>query len=588
MNAATGRQVSCGHHPGNLRGRFTRNAVRGIRGLAVSWWPCDKSPGNAETVVTLRPRLRELSLIPALVAFVLLVRALVVLEHPYEINHDSATLLHVAQLLLEGRLPYVDIFETNPPMSWYLHILPVYVARLLDTNVIVVAELGILLLTALVALSIRPLAGRAGESLRRLESGAMALAVALSPWILTGLMFGQREHVFALLIVPWVLVRWVRHQQGAIAPAVAALVGGAAAVAGCMKPPLFLPLLLVPDLYWAATARRIRNIWTAEIVAAVSVTLIFGLHLFVFPAGVWRIFFSRYLPLLAGGYASYNRPFPEVWSAAGQWLTAPALLAVLFLGLPLKRRIVSDSLARPLAWLTLCACVVFLLQRKGFAYHAVPARIWALPLLGLGVARIVDLAGERVGPRLRMPTFARPWAAATGWTLTLALLLYTIGLAATSRADLPAPATDSYSHLLVRFTSPGDNVMILNSSVLPAFPMLVQLKRRAGTRYISTVPLPLLYHFSKPAPGTPLGHRLDPRWQKEEQQFLVDLREDFRKYKPRLVLVNASRTCARCPAGLGIARYLRVKGFLPRELEETYTFLGHTDEYEVYVRRDGA
>ena len=345
MNAETDHRCRARSAPGTSVVDLRGNAVRGIHGPVAFWNPSEKSPGNAETVVTLRSHPRELSLIPALVAFVLLVRALVVLEHPYEINHDSATLLHVAQLLLEGRLPYVDIFETNPPMSWYLHILPVYVARLLDTNVIVVAELGILLLTALVAWSLRPLASRAGELLRPSESGAMALAVALSPWILTGLMFGQREHVFALLIVPWVLVRWVRHQHGAIPPGVAALVGGAAAVTGCMKPPLFLPLLLVPDLYWSVTARRIRNIWTAEIVAAVSVTLIFGLHLFAFPAEVWRTFFSRYLPLLAGGYASYNRPFPEVWSAAGQWLTAPALLAVLFVVLPLKRRRSS-----PTAW----------------------------------------------------------------------------------------------------------------------------------------------------------------------------------------------------------------------------------------------
>ncbi len=70
--------------------------------------------------MTLRTRLRELSLVPALVAFALLARALVVLEQPYEINHDSATLLHVAQLLLDGRLPYLEIFETNPPMSWSL------------------------------------------------------------------------------------------------------------------------------------------------------------------------------------------------------------------------------------------------------------------------------------------------------------------------------------------------------------------------------------------------------------------------------------------------------------------------------------
>ncbi len=532
-------------------------------------------------------RLRQLPLIPALVTLILLAQALGVIRRPYEVNHDTATLLHVAELLLEGRLPYVSIFETNPPMSWYLHLVPVAIARFLDANVIVVTKLGVLLLTALVAWSVRPLTSRARDPLRTWESGALSLGVAASPWVMSTYMFGQREHLFALVLVPWFLVRWLRHHDGTVPGGVASLVGVFAGIAGCMKPPLFLPLLFIPDLYWWSVARRVQHLCAAEIIAAAATTLLFALHLFAFPGDVWRTFFFRYLPLLAGGYASYNLPMSEVWRAAGRLLTAPVLLAVVFLALPLRGQTRLRSLVRPLGLLILGSAAVFLLQHKGWSYHSVPARLWALLLAALGSAMIGGLLRDRFGSWPRMLHRLRPGVAAAAWATTLPLLAYTAVVGARPEGSLPAPADHPYAQLVVRFTRPGDSVMILNSSVSPAFPMLLQLKRRAGTRYISTVPLPLLYHFSQPAPGSALGHRLDSRWLDEEQRFLEDLREDVRRYHPKLILVNAKETCGRCPEGLGIARYLRVKGFLPQALESAYSSLGLFGEFEAYVRRSG-
>jgi hypothetical protein len=47
-----------------------------------------------------------------------------VLLHPLRIGWDPALHLQCAQLIVAGGLPYVDMFDVNPPLIWYLDMLP--------------------------------------------------------------------------------------------------------------------------------------------------------------------------------------------------------------------------------------------------------------------------------------------------------------------------------------------------------------------------------------------------------------------------------------------------------------------------------
>lgn len=52
------------------------------------------------------------------------------LSHPLLIGSDQALYASMAQLFLEGRVPYVDMFDNNPPLAFYLQIPPVVIAQL--------------------------------------------------------------------------------------------------------------------------------------------------------------------------------------------------------------------------------------------------------------------------------------------------------------------------------------------------------------------------------------------------------------------------------------------------------------------------
>src|ERR1700679_1637233 len=59
------------------------------------------------------------------------------LRYPLEINTDNAVYLAVAQLLLGGKQPYVDFYDTNPPLIMYLNVIPAAIGNWLGLNSII-------------------------------------------------------------------------------------------------------------------------------------------------------------------------------------------------------------------------------------------------------------------------------------------------------------------------------------------------------------------------------------------------------------------------------------------------------------------
>ena len=43
-------------------------------------------------------------------------------QTPQRINHDCANYLHIAEMVLDGAVPYCTVVNINPPLSTYLHI----------------------------------------------------------------------------------------------------------------------------------------------------------------------------------------------------------------------------------------------------------------------------------------------------------------------------------------------------------------------------------------------------------------------------------------------------------------------------------
>ena len=179
-----------------------------------------------------------------------------IIANPYRINEDGALRIQLAQWVLEGKLPYVDFIDVTPPATTYLSVIPVLLSRLLSVNVIFAFSISILALVAWSSWMIRRMVRRSGTVFDSTQLGAM-----LFVWTLFSVLmfkrgyFGEREHIFVLLYLPFLVVRWLRVQDGRIAPLTAFIVGFAAGVGTCIKP-YFVLVALMPELYWLLQRRK--------------------------------------------------------------------------------------------------------------------------------------------------------------------------------------------------------------------------------------------------------------------------------------------------------------------------------------------
>ncbi len=49
---------------------------------------------------------------------------------PLQISPDQSMFVAIGELLLQGKRLYVDVFDVNPPLAFYVHMVPAMVSRL--------------------------------------------------------------------------------------------------------------------------------------------------------------------------------------------------------------------------------------------------------------------------------------------------------------------------------------------------------------------------------------------------------------------------------------------------------------------------
>jgi hypothetical protein len=505
---------------------------------------------------------------------------------PLVLNRDSAMYLQVADMLLDGGLPYLDIVEINPPMVWYLSAIPVGIARLLDLNTIATYKAFVALLTAAAALAARLLVVRARPRPGVFEVACFSWACVATLY-LGNLFLGQREHLFAVMALPYLVLRWLRGAGGEAGRGFAACLGAAAGLAVCMKPPYFLPLLLVPEAVWLIRHRDWRRARSPETIALGVAIALFAVHLFAFPPEVWKAFFGRYLGLIAGGYGAYDAAWPALLNRAQSWLSLHAPICAVLLVVSLEGQTRLAGLARLIAWVGVGGVLLFFLQGKGWEYHAVITRFQAILLVGVVAATLPHNLGRlaRHGERwLSRPALRAAFALGAG-----ALLLAALGSAVPRvwRADYryDVGVTGPLAALIRRHSRPGDPVMFLHAGIPPTYPMLTQMDRRPGTRFLPLATIPFLFHGARQNPRSPLGFELDADAREEEHRFLAELRQDVEQRKPQLIFIDSRPECDQCPPGVGIERYLRARQFLPGALAD-YRELPREGAFTVYLRRE--
>ncbi|MDZ4835585.1 MAG: hypothetical protein SGJ27_17560 [Candidatus Melainabacteria bacterium] len=460
-----------------------------------------------------------------------------VLAEPNFLNHDCAFLLHGARLLLDGRQPFNDFVDMVPPLAFYMFV-PVWaitavsgVGVALVWNLLCVAYTALTVVLGIIV--VRPTGNMKRSdwlSIGPLFCGFLLFTIASMYHI------GQREQLFVLAMWLMLLVRWQRSFANPVNRYIAIAAGIGLAVPCFIKPQFLLIVAVLEAYFWVLaftrTPQERYSLKSAPEVVALIVTILVGFVLSLFIPNIGEYFF-HWVPVVAQGYPVFNPDLGIVLSFAmpsGQMMGNRLLVPILsLLSLFMIRR---STLIFPLLLWTLAGCCVYLLQGKGWAYHALPMVAGYFMLASVTVANLVDVVWQAVAQRQKQ------LAALSALRQSVIVFLLFSGVFSSLSVFLMRDSMSSaavfptLNDLITRATKPRDNVMILTTNFIGAYPMLVHLDRRQSTRYMWCFPLPM-YMFLK-------GDKTYAKWDKEIERFYSDIAEDIEKFKPTIIATESN------------------------------------------------
>lgn len=500
----------------------------------------------------------------ALVACVAVLAVAALAENPRAIGHDQAIYLHCASRLLVGGVPYVDFVDANLPMPEYVDVLPAAIARALRVNPIPVFTVLILALTLLSALATLGLFERMRPIVPRLEAQMLSAAIVVSSALLPVDSFGQPEHWFVLLYLPALTIRVARWTGAAVPPRSAIVWGVAAGLGVCLKPPCLLIVAAV-ELVGAWRSRSFRSLLAPEGAACVASAFLYVAHFLVVPSASAEALFGWIVPLRVRGYAAFEVPFAQLVRFELRIIVQLGLAWIVF---SICRR-TDDLVARALTVAALGGLLSFVLQRKAWLYHLVPAVIAAHAVLAVAFAAALQRLDES-WPGLRARLVA-------GVALAILVLFAGRTIAGNWREERQHHAW--FTDVLTRLSRPGDRVMIVADAWVPVWPVLLQMDRVSAGRYEDGFPISLLswiraHPASWPALDVSAG----------ERRYIDELVLDLSTHRPRLLLIS-TKECAGCPDGVTTASYLQRHGFFDR-IDGQYQPGGPERDLLVFVPRE--
>ncbi len=280
-------------------------------------------------------------------------------------NHDVAFTMLGAEALLNGGQFGVDVLDPNPPLSWWIAMVPAFAASLLAVR----PETAAIAFVVTVALTSLFLTARllkiASPGLpRRALLGFSATVLLLAP----GYHFGQREHLMLAGALPWLAATAAAVEGVPSSRLLRLLAGVLAGLAFCLKP-YFLLVPLTVETWVLVRTRQPRTSLRAENLSLAGTGLCYAAAILVAaPEYLWSV-----VPDTTAIYWAFDSAPDYVFLRL-----AAVFVPLLLGGLVLSRGLSHvPAFAQALAAATVGAGLAALLQQKAWAYHL-------LPILGLG------------------------------------------------------------------------------------------------------------------------------------------------------------------------------------------------------------
>jgi len=444
-------------------------------------------------------------LIVSCLTFGLLFKLVYWTQRPLIIWADQSVYMAMAQLLLMGKVPYIDFFDFNLPLIIYLNTIPMAMAQVFRQPPPLMLDFFILALTGL-SIFLSNLVFRA--------SGSRLDFCTRVPWLAALVIFtqmqmpdfGQREHFFVLLCAPYLLMRCIYPNCRTIP--LARTMGVLAAVGANIKPH-FLAIIVLFEVAAAISDPQgisLTNLKTRferpEVKAFLIATLIYCLHFFLYPYKAWQIFMDEALPIYLNGSAFFGHSLiSSVSGEEGHKYYFFALIAVTLLALP---RPVNAQLTVPLITFSWAGVVIYLLTGGTWTYRLLPTEAGTLLLLAAELGIVFNLLRSKYlksWPRL---TQCAALSLAMATAIAIGQQLHVFAMEQGGAHSAPIGSGYQYSSPLLNFNSlyysmldnsvPDDAVVYIGGGVRPGYPATLQARRRPGCRYLHGMIIPMLRH----------------------------------------------------------------------------------------------
>lgn len=189
-------------------------------------------------------------------------------------NWDVSWLMEASARLLAGGTYTHDFFENNPPLILYLYIPPVVLTKLFSLNIMISLRIYIYFLATL-SLMICWVLSR--EIFSEKTLGVMKIFFISLTFVFLMLPlyeFGQREHLFVILTLPYLLLMTIRSSGREINRMNAFLLGLYAALGFFIKPFFLIPWGII-EIYFAWTRKSFKTWLRPEILGMLCLLLVY-------------------------------------------------------------------------------------------------------------------------------------------------------------------------------------------------------------------------------------------------------------------------------------------------------------------------
>ncbi len=496
--------------------------------------------GSSSTI-----RLSRLSAIAfALAIFFLLAHRFVYhILHPLWIVGDQAVYVMTAELILDGKVPYRDFFDFNPPLIMYLNVLPAMLSRLLHLPSPLVFSITVLTFQLLSFEWCTSIIIRRSSELKPLIFLPVIWSVASLSTHLLG-QIGEREHIFLITFLPFLFLRGLRHSAKPLSKFESILAGVFAGIGLCLKPQ-FILIAIAAEVGWIIEQRKLTKslFLTPEIISIVCVATIYLVSFLLLPAEALKIYFDQSIPIYMLGSRLTTSSFGDMiyrFSA-----TFETLLMALLLTFVLRRW---NKWFVPTTLICLSSLIVYISGDQAWFYRQMPLEWFSNLLLMLGITTSIDLGWRRlkqIKSSLRTSSRTIDLMCIVVCLVSICTCVYIVSLYLlefnnTSRttiydgdATVECVKADLYDMYFttIKNSEPSDSIVWLGSGLYPGSPVMLQSKRKSGSRYLYSI----LENIEWAEQASP---ERSESLKKLEAEVIQNLANDIEKNKPALIYVS--------------------------------------------------